>query len=94
MQKDIHDQRTTLEAEIHKEIDEQHLLLDQRKAELVGEMEMMTQQKLKGLAAQRDQVEITQVKLASCLEYAEGGLETGTECEVLEIKARSCTQEN
>ena len=85
--KDIHDQRTTLEAEIHKEIDEQHLLLDQRRTELVGEMEMMTQQKLKGLAAQRDQVEITQVKLVSCLEYAEGGLETGTVCEVLEMKA-------
>ena len=85
--KDIHDQRATVEADIHKEIDEQHLLLDQRRTELVGELEMLTQQKLKSLAAQRNQVEITQVKLASCLEYAEGALETGTECEVLEIKS-------
>ena len=83
----IHNQRATLEAEIHKEIDEQHLLLDQRRTELVGELEMMTQQKLKDLATQKDQVEITQVKLASCLEYAEVAFETGTECEVLEMKA-------
>ena len=48
---------------------------------------MLTQQKLKSLAAQRDQVEITQVKLTSCLEYAEGGLQTGTEGEVLAMKA-------
>ncbi len=85
--KAIHDQKATIEANIHKEIDEQHQLLDQRRAELVGELEMLTQQKLKDLAAQRDQVEITQVKLTSCLEYAEGGLKTGTDGEVLERKS-------
>ncbi len=84
--KAIHNQRAAIEANIHKEIDEQHRLLDQRRAELVGELEMLTQQKLKDLAAQRDQVEITQVKLTSCLEYAEGGLKTGTDGEVLEMK--------
>ena len=47
---------------------------------------MLTQQKLKSLVAQRDQVEITQVKLTSCQEYAEGGLQTGTESEVLAMK--------
>ncbi len=84
--KAIHDQRATIEANIHNEIDEQHRLLDQRRAQLVGELEMLTHQNLKDLAAQRDQVEITQVKLASCLEYAEGGLKTGTDGEVLEMK--------
>ena len=85
--KKINDQRATLEAHIHKEIDQLHQLLDQRRAQLVGELDMLTQQKLKSLAAQRDQVEITQVKLTSCLEYAEGGLQTGTESEVLAMKA-------
>ncbi len=85
--KAIHDQRAAIEANIHKEIDVQHRLLDQRRAELVGELDVLTQQKLKDLAAQRDQVEITQVKLASCLEYAEGGLKTGTDGEVLEMKS-------
>ena len=85
--KEINDQRATLEAHIHKEIDQLHQLLDQRRAQLVGELDMLTQQKLKSLAAQRDQVEITQVKLTSCLEYAEGGLQTGTGSEVLAMKA-------
>ena len=85
--KEINDQRATLEAHIHKEIDQLHQLLDQRRAQLVGELDMLTQQKLKSLAAQRDQVEITQVKLTSCLEYAEGGLQTGTESEILAMKA-------
>ena len=85
--KKINDQRATLEAHIHKEIDQLHQLLDQRRAQLVGELDMLTQQKIKSLAAQRDQVEITQVKLTSCLEYAEGGLQTGTESEVLTMKA-------
>ena len=84
--KAIHDQRAMIEANIHKEIDKQHRLLDQRRAELVGELEMLTQQKLKDLTAQRDQVEITQVKLTSCLEYAEGGLKTGTDGEILKMK--------
>ena len=85
--KEINDQRATLETHIHKEIDHLHQLLDQRRTQLVGELDMLTQQKLKNLAAQRDQVEITQVKLTSCLEYAEGGLQTGTESEVLAMKA-------
>ena len=85
--REIKDQRATIEAYIHKEIDHLHQLLDQRRAQVVGELEVLTQQKLKRLAAQRDQVEITQVKLTSCLEYAEGGLQTGTEGEVLAMKA-------
>ena len=85
--KEINEQRVTVEANIHKEFDQQQRLLDQQRIELVGELDSLTQQKLKSLAAQRDQVEIAQVKLTSCLEYAEGGLETGTEGEVLAMKA-------
>ena len=85
--KEINEQRVTVEANIHKEFEQQQRLLDQQRIELVGELDSHTQQKLKSLAAQRDQVEIAQVKLTSCLEYAEGGLETGTEGEVLAMKA-------
>ncbi len=48
---------------------------------------MLTQQKLKALATRRDHVELNEVKLSSCLEYVEGGLKTGTDGEVLEMKA-------
>ena len=47
----------------------------------------MTQQNLKNLATQRDHVEMLHAKMSSCLEYAEGGLETGTEGEVMAMKA-------
>ena len=85
--KEINDQRVTVEANIHKEFDQQQRLLDQQRVELVDKLDSLTQQKLKSLAAQRDHVEIAKIKLTSCLEYTEGGLETGTEGEVLAMKA-------
>ena len=85
--KEINEQRVTVKANIHREFDQQQRRLHQQRIELVSKLDSQTQQKLKSLAAQRDQVEIAQVKLTSCLEYAEGGLETGTEGEVLAMKA-------
>ena len=85
--KEINDQRETVEADINREIDRQHQILDQRRVQLVGSLDMLTQQNLKNLATQRDHVEMLHAKMSSCLEYAEGGLETGTEGEVLAMKA-------
>ena len=85
--REINDQRATVEASIHKEFDQQQRLLDQQRVELIGKLDLLTQQMLKSLAAQRSQVDIAQVKLTSCLEYTVGGLETGTEGEVLAMKA-------
>ena len=84
--KEIRDQRASLEANIHREIDEQHQLLDQRRTELVGELEKMTQQKLKSLATQRDQVEMSKANIVGCLEDTSSVLETGPEGEVLTKK--------
>ena len=85
--KEINYQRETVEADINREIDRQHQILDQRRVQLVGRLDMLTQQNLKGLATQRDYVAVLHAKMSSCLEYAEGGLETGTEGEVLAMKA-------
>ena len=85
--KEINEQRVTMEANIHREFDQQQRRLDQQRIELVSQLDSLTQQKLKSLTAQRDQVEIAKVKLTSCLKYVEGGLETGTEGEVLAMKA-------
>ncbi len=84
--KAIYDQKATIEANIHGEIDAQHALLDQQRTELVRELDMLTQQKIKALATQRDNVEMTEAKLSSCVAYVEGGLKTGTDDEVLEMK--------
>ena len=48
----IDNQRAKVETDIHREIDDLHRYLDQRRAELIGELNMLTQQKHKSLAAQ------------------------------------------
>ena len=86
--REIEEQKTTIEAAVHKEINLLQQLLEQRRTELISKLDRhLTQLKLKTLATQRDQVELVQVKLSSCLDYVEGGLKTGTEGEVLAMKA-------
>ena len=85
--REIEEQKTTTEAAVHKEINLLQQLLEQRRAELISKLDHLTQLKLKTLATQRDQVELVQVKLSSCLDYVERGLKTGTEGEVLAMKA-------
>ena len=85
--REIEEQKMTTEATIHKEINLLQQLLEQRRTELISRLDHVTQLKLKNLATQRDQVELVQVKLSSCLDYVEGGLKTGTEGEVLAMKA-------
>ena len=83
---DIEEQRVAIEADIHKQISELLQALEQRRTELVGQLNQLTQQKLKGLAAQRDQCELVQIQLSSCLDYVEGSLKTSTEGEILAMK--------
>jgi len=73
-----------VKADIHKHIDRLQRALEQRRTELVGQLHQLTQQKLKGLAAQRDQCEIVQTQLSSCLDHVEGSLKT--EGEILAMK--------
>ena len=81
--KEINDQKATLKAHIHKEIDRLRQVLDQKMEKLMDELDMLTEKKLKTLAEQRDQVEITQVKLTTCLEYAKSGIQTDNEGDIL-----------
>ena len=84
--KEIQDQRETHQADIHKRIDQLQQALEQRRTELIGQLDQLTQHKLKSLAAQRDQVELLHTQLTSCLEYVEGSLTTGTQEEILGMK--------
>ena len=85
--KEINDQRLTVETDINREIDRQHQILDERRVQLVGGLDLLTRQNLKCLTTQIHQVEVLQAKMSSCLEYAEGSLETGTGGEVIAMKA-------
>ena len=84
--KEIQDQRETHQADIHKQIDQLQQALEQRRTELIGQLDQLTQHKLKSLAAQRDQVDLLHTQLSSCLEYVEGSLKTGAQGEILGMK--------
>ena len=90
--KDIEEQRVTMEADIHKQINDLLQALEQRRTELVGQLNQLTQQKLKDLAAQKDQCELVQTQLSSCLDYSEGILKTGSEGEILATKTAMLKQ--
>ena len=91
---EVQDQKAAVQEEIHMKIDQLHQVLEQRRTELIGQLDQLTQHKLKTLAAQRDQVELLHTQLTSCLEYMEGSLKTGTQGEILEMKAPLLKQIN
>ena len=92
--KEVQDHKAAVQEEIHRKIDQLHQALEQRRTELIGKLDQLTQHKLKTLAAQRDQVKLLYTQLTSCLEYMEGSLKTGTQGEILEMKAPLLKQIN
>ena len=84
--REIEDQRMTVETDIHKHIDCLHKALEQRRTELIGQLHQLTQQNLKGLAAQRDRCELAQTHLSSFMDYVEDSLKTCSEGEILAMK--------
>ena len=88
----ITDQRATIEGNIHETFQRLHEALDVRRTELIGQLNLMTQQKMKTLAAQRDETEIIQIQLKSCVEFVRESLRTGSQGEVMNMKKPVVTQ--
>ena len=82
----ITDQRETLVGNIHKTIQQLQEALEVRKTELIGQLDQITQRKLKTLAAQKDEIELVQTQLSSCLDFVKESLRTGSEGEILAMK--------
>ena len=82
----ISDQRMAIEANIHKIIRRLQEALEERKTELIGQLNQLTQQKMKSLAAQRDGFELVQTQLSSCLDFVSESLRTGSQAEILAAK--------
>ena len=82
----ISDQRMAIEADIHKTIKRLQEALEERKMELIGQLDQLTQQKMKSLAAQRDEFELVQTRLSSCLHFVSESLRTGSQAEILAAK--------
>ena len=83
---EISDQRAAIEGNVHVTFRRLREVLTVRETELIGQLHQMTQAKLKGLAAQRDQIETTLAKLNSCLHFMRESLKTENESDVLTMK--------
>ena len=83
---EINDQRAAIEADIHSKVKQLYDILDARKTELIDNLHQITQRKLKDVAVQRDEMETTQAKLSSCLEFTMENLKTGSQEEILKVK--------
>ena len=83
---EISDQRAANKDKVHVTFKRLREVLDVRETELIGQLDGMTQSKLKGLAAQRDQIETTLTQLNSCLYFMRESLKTGNKLDMLMMK--------
>jgi tripartite motif-containing protein 2/3/tripartite motif-containing protein 71 len=83
---EVDDQHVTTKTEIARLFRQIYDVLEARKADLVSQVDQLANQKLKNLAAQKDEVETVQTQLASCLSFVRESLRTGSQGEVMKMK--------
>ena len=86
---EISDQRAATADNIHVTFSRLREVLNVRETELIGQLDQVTQAKLKGLSSQRDQIETTLAQLNSCLHFVRESLKTGNERDVLMMKTNT-----
>ena len=90
----ITDQRQTMETDIKRNIRQIYEALEARQDELITQLDQMTRQKMKSLAAQRDQLELVATRLKSCRDFVQESLRTGSQGEILASKKTVVQQVN
>ena len=80
-------QRQDLEVKIKENFHLIHKALEARQEELIAHLDQMTQQKLKNVAAQRDQLELVATRLKTCCGFLQESLRTGMQVEILAMTA-------
>ena len=88
----ISDQRAAIEDNIHVTFRRLREVLTVRETELIGQIHKTAQGKLKGLAAQSDQIETTLAKLDSCIHFMRESIKAGNESDVLMMKTNTVHQ--
>ena len=76
----------TIKLDIQAATSELITVLKAREQQLMAEVDQIVGQTSKTLAAQRDHYQLTQTQLASCVEFVEESLRTGSRQEVLSMK--------
>ena len=88
----ISDQRAAIEDNIHVTFRRLREVLTVRETDLIDQLYKTTQGKLKGLAAQRDQIETTLAKLDSCIHFMRESIKAGNKSDVLMMKTNTVHQ--
>ena len=83
---EIMEQKTNVEADIHSKFDEIRCVLDARETELMAELEDHTQQQLKNLSAQQEEVEILQTQRSNCVNFVKESIRMCSPGDVLKMK--------
>ena len=89
---EISDQRAATEDGIHEISRRLREAVNVREAQLIDQLDQMTQVKLKGLAVQRDQIETTLAQLCSCLHLMKKSLGQENEDDALMMKSNTMEQ--
>ena len=89
---EISDQRAAIEDNIHVTFRRLREVLTVRETELISQLHQTTQGKLKGLAAQIDQIETTLAQLDSCLHFMRESIKAGNKSDVLMMKTNTVHQ--
>ena len=89
---EISDQRAATAVSIHVTFRRLREVLNVRETELIDQLDRVAQEKLKGLATQRDQIETTLAQLCSCLHFMRESLRPGNEEDVLMMKSNTVNQ--
>jgi hypothetical protein len=89
---EISDQRAATADNIHVTFKRLRDALDVRETELIGQLDKITQGKLKHLATQTDQIETTLAQQNSCLHFMRESLRTDDKEDVLMMKSNTVRQ--
>ena len=83
---DIDKQGREGKAEINRQIDRLHGILDARRREFLDQVDQKVRQARKEISAEQNHHEMSLAQLSSCVEFVEGSLQSGTQEEVLSLK--------
>ena len=86
---EISDQRTATVNTVHITFSRIREILSVKETTLIGQIDRMTQGKLKDLAVQRDEIETTLAQQSSCLHFMRESIRTGSEGDVLMMKSNT-----
>ena len=89
---EISEQRASTASRIHHIFRQLCEVLKTREAVLIGQLDQITQDKLKSLATQKDQIETTLAQLCSCLHFVRKSIEIGNQQDLLVMKPKTVRQ--